>query len=140
MFYCFYYICPLFIIYCWLSDVTYLLFIVYCLLKFLDLHLDLAKRSIKLNKDRTFVHGLFAWHESDTTPTHVRNIMRSSKIERALDRFFHTIKIVNLYFSATTTHVVEVAAFVQLHVIMDQSYYFTQVRCRNHVMVWEVIF
>ena len=33
----------------------------------------------------------------------------------------------------------EVAASVQLHVILDQSYYITQARCRNHVVVLEVI-
>lgn len=53
--------------------------------------------------------------------------------------FFHIMKTVNLHFSTTTIHIMEVAASVQLHVILDQSYYITQARCRNHVVVLEVI-
>ena len=36
------------------------------------LDLDLGRRSRKLNKDRTFPHGPFAWQWRDTTPTHVK--------------------------------------------------------------------
>ena len=34
----------------------------------------------------------------------------------------------------------KIAAFVQPYVILDQSYYFTQARWRNHVVVLEVNF
>ena len=54
--------------------------------------------------------------------------------------FSHTMKTIYQHFFETIIHVMEVAAYVQPSVIMDQSYYFTQARCRNHVVVLEVKF
>ena len=53
-----------------------------------DSHLGLAKRSINLIKDRTFLHKPFAWQQSDITLTHVKKYVtelktwaRSSKLQ-----------------------------------------------------------
>ena len=48
------------------------------------LGLDLPRRSIKLIKDITFLHGPFAWHESNITPTHAINMSRSSKLQHEI--------------------------------------------------------
>ena len=54
--------------------------------------------------------------------------------------FSYTMKTIHQHFFETTTHVMEVAASVQPSVILDQSYYFIQARCHNHVVVFEVNF
>ena len=76
-----------------------------------DSHLSLylPRRSIKLNKDRTFLHGPFAWYESDITPTHARNI---SKLKRGAKNSHMKLFHVMGHMSKRTTFLVVQVGYV----------------------------